>query len=84
VYPPDSGDMTPGKDAKPLSGSAPHASESSNPVCTRTVRVVLQVRLGADTPFEGTVAVCEHGPQSFHGWLELMGLVEEARSRSTN
>jgi hypothetical protein len=45
-----------------------------------TVRAVLHVRQGAGTPFEGTVEVGSGGPRAFHGWLELMGLVEEARA----
>jgi hypothetical protein len=44
-----------------------------------TVRAVLQVRGCVGTPLEGTVEVESDGPRSFHGWLELMGLVEEAR-----
>jgi hypothetical protein len=45
-----------------------------------TVQAVLHVRSGMDTPLEGTVEVGSDGPRSFHGWLELMGLVEEARA----
>jgi len=52
----------------------------SNENRSDTVRVVLHVRHGAGTPFEGTVEVGSGGPRSFHGWLELMGLVEEARA----
>jgi hypothetical protein len=45
------------------------------------VRAVLRVRGGARPPFEGIFEVGLGDPRSFHGWLELMGLVEEARSR---
>jgi hypothetical protein len=45
-----------------------------------TVRAVLHVRAGAGTPFEGTVEMGTGGARAFHGWLELMGLVEEARA----
>jgi hypothetical protein len=44
------------------------------------VRVVLDARRGAGMPFEGTVEVGSGGLRSFHGWLELMGLVEEGRA----
>lgn len=49
-----------------------------------TVRAVLYVRGAAGTRFEGTVEVGSGGLRSFHGWLELMGLVEEARGTSTD
>jgi hypothetical protein len=63
-------------------------SEESEPVSDQqliegrsgTVGAVLQVRGGMGTPLEGTVEVGSDGPRSFHGWLELMGLVEEAKS----
>jgi hypothetical protein len=45
-----------------------------------TIRVVLQVRAGAGAPFEGTVEVGTGVPRVFHGWLELMGQLEEARA----
>jgi hypothetical protein len=47
-----------------------------------TVRAVLHVRPGAGTPFEGTVEVGYAGRRAFHGWLELMGLMEEARANA--
>jgi hypothetical protein len=45
-----------------------------------TIRVVLQVRRGAAMPFEGTVETGTGVPHVFHGWLELMGQLEEARA----
>jgi len=47
-----------------------------------TVRAVLRLRRGAGTPFEGTVEVGSAGPRAFYGWLELMGLMEEARANA--
>jgi hypothetical protein len=44
-----------------------------------TVTAVLHVRWGAGAPFEGTVEINRGVAREFHGWLELMGLVEEAR-----
>jgi hypothetical protein len=45
-----------------------------------TVRAVLHVRRSAGTPFEGTVELGGGRPRAFHGWLEFMGLMEEARA----
>lgn len=47
-----------------------------------TVRAVLHVRRGAGTPFAGTLEVGSTGSRAFHGWLELMGLIEEARANA--
>jgi hypothetical protein len=45
-----------------------------------TIRAVLRMRQGAGTPFEGSIEIGTSGPRAFHGWLELMGLVEAARA----
>jgi hypothetical protein len=45
-----------------------------------TLRAVLQMQAGAGEPFEGTVEIGVGDPRAFHGWLELMGLLEAARS----
>jgi hypothetical protein len=55
-------------------------SDHSRPVA---IRAVLHVRRGAGTPFEGTVELGAGRRRAFHGWLELMGLVEEARASTT-
>jgi hypothetical protein len=47
-----------------------------------TVRGVFHVRRGAGTPFEGTVELGGGRPRPFHGWLEFMGLMEEARANA--
>jgi hypothetical protein len=47
-----------------------------------TVRAVLHVRRSAGTPFEGTVELGGGRPRAFHGWLEFMGLMEEARANA--
>jgi hypothetical protein len=47
-----------------------------------TVRAVLHVRRSAGTPFEGTVELGGGHPRAFHGWLEFMGLMEEARANA--
>ncbi len=67
-------DNTQGGPAAALPGPLSNKSRPS------TVRAVLHVRRGAGTPFEGTVEVGTGGPRAFHGWLELMGLVQEARA----
>jgi len=73
--------MSSAPDDKTQSGAASHLPDAA--FAKRrpsTMTAVLQVRLGADTPFEGIVEVGTGGPRAFHGWLELMGLVEEARA----
>jgi len=45
-------------------------------------RAVLHVGRGAGTPFEGTVELGGGRPRAFHGWLEFMGLMEEARANA--
>jgi hypothetical protein len=47
-----------------------------------TVRAVLHLRRGAGTPFEGTVELGGGRARAFHGWLEFMGLMEEARANA--
>jgi hypothetical protein len=47
-----------------------------------TVRAVLHVRHGAGAPFEGIVELGGGRPRAFHGWLEFMGLMEEARTNA--
>jgi hypothetical protein len=72
----DHEDKTQGGAAPALPGTR---SGTSRP---GTIRAVLQVRQAADTPFEGIVEVGTGRPRAFHGWLELMGLIEEARANA--
>jgi hypothetical protein len=64
-------------EAAPVRPGAP-----SGPGRPSTIRAILHVSQGAGTPFAGTVEVGPGGPRAFHGWLELMGLLEEARAHA--
>jgi hypothetical protein len=75
--------MSSGPEGETPAWEAPgYPGQPSKKSAPSTVKAVLQVRSGAGAPFEGTVEMETGGARVFHGWLELMGLLEEARARA--